>query len=120
MSDSGAIPSPTVVTIPVLPCRASASRNGVSAASSGVRPSSSGMGSSARPSRQTYSSRFTASPVLHDQGELLRIQAGTADERPVDLGVRHEVADVPRLHAPAVLDPDRLGQVAVLQIRDRL
>ena len=29
MSDSGAIPSPTVVTSPVLPCAASASRNGV-------------------------------------------------------------------------------------------
>ena len=43
MSDSGAIPSPTVITLPVRPRAASASRNGVRAASSGVRPSRSGM-----------------------------------------------------------------------------
>src|SRR6185503_19984791 len=95
MSDSGAMPSPTVVTVAVLPRRASASRNGGSAASSCVRPSSSGIGSSARPSRQTYRSPFTASPVLDDQGEVLGVQARTAYERPVDLGVLHEVTDVP-------------------------
>src|SRR6266581_8289531 len=56
ISDSGATPGATVTTVPVLPRRAMPSRNGVGAASSGVRLSSSGMGSSARPSMQTYSS----------------------------------------------------------------
>ena len=49
----GRDPSPTVITVPVRPRRASASRFGVSAASSGVRPSNSGIGSSPSPSRQT-------------------------------------------------------------------
>ena len=99
---------------------------GVSAASSGVRRSSAGIGSSPSPSRQTYRSFAVtvpsrlASAVLHDQRELLRIEARAADERAVDLRVRHELADVARLHAPAVLDPDPGRQPVVVPRRERL
>src|SRR5919198_217940 len=120
MSDSGAIPGPTVVTTPVLPCRARESRKGVRAASNGVRSPSSGTGSSARPSRHTYRSRRISSAVLHDQRELLGIQARAADERAVDLRVRYEVADVAGLHASAVLDPHALGHVGAGDLADRL
>src|SRR5919198_750455 len=108
MSDSGAIPSPTVWTRPCLPLAARPSRTGVRAASRGVFPSSSGMGSSPSPSRQTYRSWFTATPlsVLTGEGELLGVQAGPADQGAVDLGVSHEIPDVPRLDAAPVLDPD--------------
>src|SRR5262245_13881435 len=120
MSDSGAIPGPTVVTTPVLPCRARESRNGVRAASNGVRSPSSGTGSSARPSRHTYSSLRISSPVLHDQRELLRIQTRAADERPVDLRVRHEVADVAGLHAPPVLDAHAPCHIDAVDLAHRL
>src|SRR5947207_15952586 len=101
MSDSGAMSSPTVWTSPDDPRRASSSSIGVRAASSGVRPSNSGIGSSPSPSRHTYSSCFTGSASeLHDQREVLRVQAGPADQRAVDVGVGHELADVGRLHAP--------------------
>ncbi len=121
MSDSGAIPGPTVTTVPVRPRRARASRLGVSAASSGVRPSSSGMGSSPSPSRQTYRRLVTgSSPRRCGQrnftisAKLLRVEARAADERTVDLRVRHELADVAGLHAPSVLHPDPLGDRVVV------
>src|SRR4249919_415287 len=123
MSDSGAIPGPTVTTVPVLPRHARASRFGVSAASSGVRPSNAGIGSSPSPSRHTNSS-FAAITIagppssrLHDQREVLRIQARTADERSVDLGMRHEAADVARLDAAAVLDANRPADLGFTVLR---
>src|SRR5881396_4388687 len=105
MSDSGAMSRLTVYTRPWLPRRARPSRVGVRAASSGVRSPSSGMGSSPSPSRHTYRSWFGLtgrSLVLHDEGELLGVQARSAHERSVDLGVGHELADVPGLHAASV------------------
>ncbi len=53
MSDSGAMPFPTVITWPNAPFFASLSRFGVTAASSGVFPSRSGCGRSPTPSRRT-------------------------------------------------------------------
>src|SRR5438105_1613881 len=125
MSDSGAMPGPTVVTEPRRPRAASESRKGVSAASSGVRSPNSGMGSSPSPSRHTYRSRFTrrtiakGSSVLDDERELLGVERRTAHERAVDLRVGHEVADVPGLHAPAVLHADGVGDLLRIQVGER-
>src|SRR6266540_42282 len=115
MSDSGAMSGPTVYTSPCAPFRARPSRTGVRAASSGVRPPSSGIGSSARPSRHTYRSwlgLIVGSLVLHDEGELLGIQARPSHERPVDLRMGHELPDVAGLHTPAVLDSRGFGRLA--------
>src|SRR5207249_9160875 len=57
--------------------------------------------------------------VLHDQRELLRIEAGAPDERAVDLGVRHEVADVARFDAPPVLHADGPCDVAAEPLVER-
>src|SRR5690606_8354792 len=42
---------------------------------------------------------------LDDLREAGRVEAGSPDQRPVDLGLLHEAADVLRLDAAAVLDP---------------
>src|SRR2546426_8280729 len=114
MSDSGAMSGPTVYTSPSAPFRARPSSTGVRAASSGVRPPSSGIGSSARPSRHTYRSwlgLIDGSLILHDEGEFLGIQARPSHQRPVDLGMGHELPDVSRLHTPAILDPHGSGRL---------
>ena len=46
--------------------------------------------------------------VPHDHRESLRIERRAADKRTVDLGLRHQLGDVPRAHAPAVLDTNAL------------
>src|SRR4029079_366930 len=58
--------------------------------------------------------------VLHDQGEVLRVEARTADERAVDLGMCHEPADVAGLDATAVRDAQGLGHRRVVPFGDGL
>jgi len=53
ISDSGAIPFPTVMTSPIVPFFVNLSRLGVFAASSGVFPTKFGCGRSPTPSRRT-------------------------------------------------------------------
>src|SRR5262245_20998035 len=48
-----------------------------------------------------------------DAREVVRGERGATDESPVDVGHRHQLGDVPGLHAPAVLDPHRIGEPAV-------
>src|SRR5215467_3162377 len=44
--------------------------------------------------------------VPDDLGELVGVQAGPADEGPVDVGLGHQFGHVARLDRTAVLDPD--------------
>src|SRR5438067_11733090 len=54
-------------------------------------------------------------PVLHDAREIIRVEAGAANERAVDVVLRHQLGGVRWLHRSAVLDPHRLaGLVPVL------
>src|SRR2546427_8832250 len=101
MSDSGAMSGPTVYTSPCAPFRASPSRTGVRAASSGVLPPSSGIGSSASPSRHTYRSwlgLIGGSLVFFHEGELLRVHAPPPPPWPPALRVGPEIPDVSRPH----------------------
>ena len=43
---------------------------------------------------------------MHDLREAARIEARAADQRAVDIGLRHERARIVGLHAAAVLDPN--------------
>jgi len=54
MSDWGAIPFPTLITLPKQPLEVNWSRLGVRAASRGVSPPSNGCGKSPTPSNKTY------------------------------------------------------------------
>src|SRR4051812_37705463 len=56
--------------------------------------------------------------VLDDPRELVRVEAGPADERAVDVWLAHQLGDVRRLHRSAVLDADRLGGGAVVDLGD--
>src|SRR5213083_2437103 len=52
----------------------------------------------------------TSSLVVHDDSsELVGVEAGAADERPVDVGLGHELGDVGGLHRTAVLDAHAAG-----------
>ena len=46
-----------------------------------------------------------------DPDELVRRQAGAADQRAVDVGLRHDPGDVAGLDRAAVQDADRVGQL---------
>src|SRR5262245_15840104 len=48
--------------------------------------------------------------VVDDAQEALGLERGAADERPVDVGLRHERCDVVGLDAAAVEDAQRLGR----------
>ena len=50
---------------------------------------------------------------LHDHRERLRVERRAADERAVDLRLRHELRDVAGAHAAAVLDAHALRDVVV-------
>src|SRR4051794_6756096 len=54
-------------------------------------------------------------PVLHDERELLGVEARAPHQRPVHLRVGHEPAHVPGFHAAAVLDADGLRHRLVVQ-----
>src|SRR5665647_2536353 len=66
-----------------------------------------------RRSKVGVSARLTAFPApprsrrlheTHDARELLRVEAGAADENPVDVGLRHQFVDGGGLHAAPVED----------------
>ena len=57
----------------------------------------------------TLRPRTISGAPVDDAGEVVGIERRAADERAVDLGHRHELGDVARLHAAAVLDADRVG-----------
>lgn len=48
-------------------------------------------------------------PVLHNTGEVISIERGSADERAIDVGLRHQFRRVPGFDRTAVLDPNRSG-----------
>src|SRR5215831_780189 len=52
--------------------------------------------------------RARSGPEAHDAREGLRVEARAADERAIDVGLRHQVVDVLGLNGAAVLDADRL------------
>src|SRR4051794_9974732 len=56
--------------------------------------------------------------VLHDPGELVRVQTGTTDEGTVDVGLGHQLGDVGGLDRSAVLNPNRGRGRSVVQVLD--
>src|SRR5205085_8518453 len=72
----------------------------------------------ARPGTRTGDGSPWAPSVLHDERELFGLEARPTHQRTVDLGVRHEVADVAGLHAPAVLNAHRRGRGVAEQLPD--
>ena len=54
---------------------------------------------------------------LDDAGELVGVERCAADQGAVDLGHGHELGDVARLHAAAVLDAHRVGGVGAAEAR---
>src|SRR5690606_8727798 len=54
--------------------------------------------------------------VARDAGELLRVEARAADERAVDVGLRHDRGDVRGLHRAAVEDAGRVREVRVVEV----
>ena len=110
MSDSGAMPVPTVTTMPGAAPRGKRverRRARPPRAASGRRTPGWGRRRARPGTRRAASSSVAPSAVLHDEREVLGVEARAADQRAVDLRVRHEVADVARLHAPPVLDRGR-------------
>src|SRR5215471_1855016 len=57
--------------------------------------------------------------VADDAGEVVGVERRAANERTVDLGLRHEVGRVPGFHAAAVLDADRLGRRLAVELAQR-
>ena len=51
-----------------------------------------------------------------DAQELVGLQAGPADQRPVDVGLGEQLGGVVRLDAAAVLDADRLGNCGIVAL----
>ena len=49
---------------------------------------------------------------LDDRGEFARVEAGPADQRPVDVGLGHQLGGVVGLDRAAVEDADPLGRGA--------
>src|SRR6476469_415921 len=94
ISDSGAMPGPTVTTVPVRPWTASPSRFGVGAASTGCDRRARG---SDRPPTRPSTRTAARCSYLDDEREVFWIEARAADEGAVDLGVRQEAEDVPGL-----------------------
>src|SRR5262245_6881248 len=54
--------------------------------------------------------------VTANADKLLRINAGAADEGPIDVGLRHDPGDVVRLDRSSVQDPRLVGEVASEQL----
>src|ERR1044072_634018 len=52
----------------------------------------------------------------HDLDELVRVQRGSAHQRAVDVGLRHDLRDVPGLHGTPVLDADSVGGLLGVQL----
>src|SRR5215203_2623903 len=67
----------------------------------------------------SYTADETPVPsVLDDPGELVGVDAGPADERSVDVGLRHQLGDVRGLDRTPVLDAQRRGRGGIGQLGD--
>ena len=62
--------------------------------------------------------RSSAGCELHDACELVWIETRTANQRAVDVGLRHQLFGGRRLHRAAVLDADSRGSVGVVAGRN--
>src|SRR4029077_2988648 len=61
-----------------------------------------------RPTEDTAWRRLEPSCRLADRGEVLRVEAGAADQRPVDVRLRQQLGRVGGLDRAAVEDPHRV------------
>src|SRR6266513_4938949 len=83
-------------------------------------PGSWGNAYRARPPRDLSAiGRLLFSGSLHNLGEAAGIEAGAADECPINIRLRHQRARIFRFHAAAILDPNAIGRRRVRQLRKR-
>src|SRR5881275_2568966 len=71
-------------------------------------------------SSSTCRKLLCVSRAVHDLREAARVETGTADERTVDIRLRHECGGVVRLHAAAVLNANFGSRRGIGDLAERL
>src|SRR5690242_3549281 len=66
--------------------------------------------------RRIAASAYLLVAEADDLDELVGVQGGTADQGAVDVGLRHDLRDIARLHRAAVLDADLVGHLLGVQL----